>query len=125
MISVDYRDSRPIYEQVCDAYRRQILAGILEPDSEMPSVRNLAVQLSVNPNTIQRAYRELETQGFIYSVKGKGSFVSNSSETTRIHKEELLASFDEIAKELLDLGEASESLIDRINEIHNNGGGKK
>ena len=71
MINIDYRDSRHIYEQVKDAYRQQILTGILEAGAEMPSVRSLASSLAVNPNTIQRAYRELEAEGFICSVKGK------------------------------------------------------
>ena len=115
MISVDYRDSRPIYEQVRDAYQRQILAGVIEPGSEMPSVRNLAAQLSVNPNTIQRAYRELEASGYIFSVKGKGSFVSDCREASRLREKELLASFDQAVQELLALGIEPQSLIERIN----------
>ncbi|MBQ2882640.1 MAG: GntR family transcriptional regulator [Alphaproteobacteria bacterium] len=78
MILIDYKDRRPIYEQVIEKFQQMILCGALEPDSPMPSVRSLAMELSLNPNTIQRAYQELERQGYIYTMKGKGSFVSNS-----------------------------------------------
>ncbi len=76
MISLDYRDSRPLYQQVKDNLRRMMLTGLLPPDEKLPSVRSLATQLAINPNTIQRAYRELETEGYIYSVPGKGSFAA-------------------------------------------------
>lgn len=120
MIAVDYRDQRPLYEQVRDAYRRQILAGLLEPGTEMPSVRSLAAQLSVNPNTIQRAYHALEADGYICSVKGKSSFVSHNPEASQARKNELLAAFDETVQELLLIGVDPKSLIERIN-----GGGNR
>lgn len=72
MIILDYRDTRPLYEQIVDKFQMLILSGALEPNSRMPSVRSLAVELSINPNTIQRAYSELERTGFLYTVKGKG-----------------------------------------------------
>ena len=75
MIIIDYNDKRPIYEQVADKMQTLIVNGVLEPDSKLPSVRSLAVELSINPNTIQRAYSEMERSGFIYSVKGRGNFV--------------------------------------------------
>ena len=75
MIHLDYRDSRPIYSQIADNFRRQIKNGILQHGDKLPSVRELASQLAINPNTIQRAYRELELEGWIASVTGKGSFV--------------------------------------------------
>lgn len=78
MILIDYKDRRPIYEQVIEKLQQMILCGALEPHSPMPSVRSLAMELSLNPNTIQRAYQELERQGYIYIRKGKGSFVSDS-----------------------------------------------
>ena len=113
MIAVDYRDQRPLYEQVRDAYRRQILAGLLEPGTEMPSVRSLAAQLSVNPNTIQRAYHALEADGCI-------CFVSHNPEASQARKNELLAAFDETVQELLLIGVDPKSLIERIN-----GGGNR
>ena len=73
MIILDYRDRRPIYEQVISRFQELMLTGALEKDSQLPSVRSLAMELSINPNTIQRAYAELERQGDIYSIKGKGS----------------------------------------------------
>ena len=79
MIHLDYKDSRPIYEQVADRLKELMILGVLEEDVQMPSVRSLATELSINPNTIQRAYAELERNGFIYSVKGRGSFVEASA----------------------------------------------
>ena len=73
---IDYQDPRPIYEQITEKYKLLILKGVLSPDEQMPSVRKLAMELSANPNTVQRAYAELERQGVIYTVKGRGSFVS-------------------------------------------------
>ena len=75
MIHLDHRDSRPIYFQIADAFRRQIEAGVLSPGDKLPSVRELSANLTINPNTIQRAYRELENDGWIESAPGKGSFV--------------------------------------------------
>lgn len=79
MIHLDYKDSRPIYEQVADRLKELMILGVLEEDGQMPSVRSLATELSINPNTIQRAYAELERNGFIYSVNGRGSFVGSIS----------------------------------------------
>ena len=76
MIVIDYHDKRPIYEQIIERFRMLILNGALEPDTQIPSVRALAVELSINANTIQRAYSELERMGLIYSIKGRGNFVS-------------------------------------------------
>ena len=76
MLTLNYRDSRPIYGQIKDGLRRLIVTGALEPDEKLPSVRSMAMDLAINPNTIQRAYAELEAEGFIYSVPGKGSFAA-------------------------------------------------
>ncbi len=78
MINIDYQDRRPIYEQIVDGFELLIIRGILEPDAQMPSVRQLALELSINPNTIQKAYAILEQRGFIYPVKGRGNFVRSS-----------------------------------------------
>ena len=80
MILIDYKDRRPIYEQIVEKIETLILKGVFEPDSMLPSVRSLAMELSINPNTIQRAYAELERKGITYTVKGKGSFVSSRNE---------------------------------------------
>lgn len=75
MFTLDYRDARPIYTQICDGMREKILTGILQTGDRLPSVRELAAQLTINPNTIQRSYHQLEIEGWIASVPGKGSFV--------------------------------------------------
>ena len=80
MISINYRDSKPIYLQIKDNLRRLILTGTLPPGSKLPSVRNLAGTLAINPNTIQRAYRELEAEGYILSIAGKGSFAADTAQ---------------------------------------------
>ena len=81
MLTLNYRDSRPIYEQIKDGLRKLIVTGAIAPDEKLPSVRSLAMELAINPNTIQRAYAELETEGFIYSVPGKGSFAQLQAES--------------------------------------------
>ena len=73
MLFLDYQDRRPIYEQIVEKFRMLILSGAVEPSSKMPSVRQLAVELSINPNTIQRAYMELEQQADL-SGEGKRQF---------------------------------------------------
>lgn len=99
MILIDYKDRRPIYEQIVDKVEELIIKGVLKPDSQMPSVRALSVELSINPNTIQKAYAELERRGFLYSVKGKGSFVSFQEsileEKSRKIKEEITKNIEE------------------------------
>lgn len=79
MIVLDYRDRRPLYEQVAERFQELMFREILPQNAKLPSVRSLATDLSINPNTIQRAYQELERQGYIYSIKGKGSFVADNS----------------------------------------------
>ena len=114
MISIDSRDPRPLYEQVVDGFRRLIVSGALRPDDRLPSVRSLATQLAINPNTIQRAYRELEQEGCISSVRGKGSFVADVSGAAEARRRELLEQFDQLVQELGSLGVTSEELGRRV-----------
>ena len=114
MVHLDYRDARPIYTQITDGVRDQIIAGILTPGDKMPSVRDLATQLTINPNTIQRAYRELESQGWIVSVPGKGSFVQGIPQIDPVQTQALLSEFDKLAATLLAMGLSKEELIHRI-----------
>lgn len=116
MISIDSRDPRPLYEQVVDGFRNLIVAGALRPDDKLPSVRSLASQLAINPNTIQRAYRELETMGYVYSSAGRGSFVAASGETSELHRRELLERFDAVVAELEASGFSRGQLVDRLEE---------
>ncbi|MBE6007164.1 MAG: GntR family transcriptional regulator [Sarcina sp.] len=101
---INYQDSRPIYEQITERYKLLILKGVLAPDEQMPSVRKLAMELSTNPNTVQRAYMELEKQGFLYSVRGKGSFVRGGSDIHLRKRAELAERLGSILKEAEDLG---------------------
>ncbi|CAH1218877.1 MULTISPECIES: GntR family transcriptional regulator [Paenibacillus] len=80
MFELDVRSRKAIYEQLVDKFKEMIVYGVLKPDEQLPSVRSLSTELTVNPNTVQKAYRELEREGFIYSLQGKGSFVSSSVE---------------------------------------------
>ena len=104
MISLNYRDARPIYEQVHDGLRKLIVTGALLPDEKLPSVRALATQLAINPNTIQRAYAELECEGYTYSIPGKGSFVSGDRRAEAARRAELEHQLRQVAAELRELG---------------------
>ena len=110
MISLNYRDSRPIYEQIRDGLRKLIVTGALATDEKLPSVRALAAQLAINPNTIQRAYTELEQEGYIYSVPGKGSFAAGNAGAGAQRKKELEAQLRETVRELRYLGVGREEL---------------
>ena len=110
MIQINYGHSKPIYEQVKDSLRQLMLAGLLKENEKLPSVRELAVQLAINPNTIQRAYRELESEGYIVSIPGKGSFVAGGGSTHDAHRAELKAAFLAAARELYAIGVTEEEL---------------
>ena len=89
MILLDYKDRRPIYEQVVSKFEELMLLGAMKENEPLPSVRSLAMELSINPNTIQRAYAELERQGYIYSVKGRGSFVADNRQIRERKRQEI------------------------------------
>jgi GntR family transcriptional regulator len=110
MVLLDYRDARPIYTQIIDGFREQIVTGILQSGEKLPSVRELAQQITINPNTIQRAYRELEAGGWIVTVPGKGCFVNDRAPTTD-QRQQLLAEFDRITAALIASGVSREDLV--------------
>ena len=116
MVHLDYRDVRPIYTQIVDGFREQIISGILQEGDRLPSVRELASQLTINPNTIQRAYRELEMQGWIATVPGKGCFVCGVPQLTPREQQDALAAFDKAAAALLVLGFTPEQLAERLTQ---------
>ena len=118
MIHLDYRDSRPIYEQVKDSLRRLMVTGVLAPGDKLPSVRSMASQLSINPNTIQRAYNELEQEGYIYSVAGKGSFVSGTADADAARRENLKEDLRKLLGELRYLGMTHEDAVKLIKEVY-------
>jgi len=119
MLHLNYRDGRPIYEQVRDGLRQLLVAGAIAPGDKLPSVRQLASQLAINPNTIQRAYEALEQDGYVYSVPGKGSFAARREEIDDTRREELLARLDEVAGELMQLGMTPEEIAVRCSERRN------
>ena len=120
MVNLDYRDARPIYAQIIDTYRSQIAAGILQNGDKLPSVRDLASQLAINPNTIQRAYRELEMAGWIATVPGKGCFVCGIPGESVQAQQDLLQHFDKITAALLASDATTQSLIERLQQGGNN-----
>jgi GntR family transcriptional regulator len=116
MIVLDYQDRRPIYEQIVEKFRLLILKNALPPGSRMPSVRQLAMDLSINPNTIQRAYMELEQEGLIYPVKGKGNYVAD---TETIRQKSLEGYFDELdalVQKGANLGVTKDQMLAHIQE---------
>ena len=121
MIHLNSRDPRPIYEQIMDNLRRLIISGGVAPGERLPSVRELAAQLAINPNTIQRAYRELENEGFIYSMTGKGSFVASLGEVDSGRRSAKKAEFCAAAQELMQLGTTKQELIALLEELEQEG----
>ena len=116
MVMLDYRDARPIYTQIYDGLREQILTGILQPGDKLPSVRELAGTLAINPNTIQRSYNLLESDGWITSVAGKGSFVSGIPSTLAEEQHQLWEELDKLTAHLAHLGIPQEQIIRHIRE---------
>lgn len=114
MIQLDYRDGRPLYEQVVDKMERLIVIGGLAPDDKLPSVRNLAMELSINPNTVQRAYTELESRGFLYSVQGRGHFVAYREDLLDMKKKEYADRIENILKEAEEVGISREELLKEL-----------
>ena len=114
MIQLNYRDARPIYEQVKDGLRHLVVTGALQAGDKLPSVRALASSLAINPNTIQRAYESLEREGYLYTVAGKGSFAAPQADVNADRRARLLEQFDASAAELLFLGLTAGELAARV-----------
>ena len=116
MFSINYRDPRPVYEQIMDEMRKLIISGVFAPDEKLPSVRELASKLAINPNTIQRAYRELEQSGYIYSVAGRGNFAGARHEVDAGRRAALLRTLRDTARELRFLGLSEEELLEALRD---------
>jgi GntR family transcriptional regulator len=116
MLHLDYRDARPIYSQIVFGITEQIRTGILRPGDKLQSVRELAAELTINPNTIQRAYRELEMSGLIASVAGKGSFVCGPMTSARAEQQPAWDALDRAAAELMALGVSKEELLQHLRQ---------
>jgi GntR family transcriptional regulator len=127
MFELDMRSRKPIYEQLVEKLKELIINEVLKDDEQLPSVRTLATQLTINPNTIQKAYRELEMQGFIYSVKGKGSFVNPNNQKKDLEKiAGVKKQLEKLILEALYLGVTAEELVQLIRELDaSKGGGSK
>ena len=116
LIHINFRDARPIYQQVKEGFCQLILSGALPPGYKLPSVRELATSLTINPNTIQRAYRELEQEDYIVSVPGKGSFVCDGDQAAKARRQELMERFRQMVREMEQLGVSRSQLIQILME---------
>ncbi len=114
MIHLNSRDPRPIYEQIMEDLRHMIISGGLAPGEKLPSVREQAARLAINPNTIQRAYRELENQGYLVTLAGKGTFVVETPGLEDRRLEGLWQQLEAIARELRYAGVTQEQLLERL-----------
>jgi len=121
MITIDLGDRTPIYEQIVKKIKEMILVGVFQPDEQLPSVRSLAMDLQINPNTIQRAYAELERQGVIFCVTGKGNFVSGSNDLVNREKEEICATIEKDAVKAKKLGVKKDEVINLVNSVYEGG----
>jgi len=121
VIQLNYRDAKPIYEQVKTGIRKLVYSNVLSPDEKLPSVRELASKLAINPNTISRAYKELEQEGFLYTQTGIGTFVNKDYLKENSKTEELLEQFDEVTKELFYFSVTAEQLSDRVHTLAKGG----
>ena len=117
MLNLDYRDARPIYEQVRDGLRRLMVSGIIQEGEQLPTVRAMATSLAINPNTIQRAYELLEAEGYVSSVPGKGSFAAPHHQVDGARRDGLLRVFDDTATELMFLGLSADALSQRLTNL--------
>lgn len=121
MVVLDYQDRRPIYEQVVEKFRHLILSSALPPGGRMPSVRQLAMELSINPNTIQRAYTQLEQEGLIYPVKGKGNFITDSENIREISRKSYMEEMSALVRKGKEMGIEEEELVYIIRDCYKEG----
>lgn len=119
MIQIDNNNSKALYEQIYEEITRLILAKVFKPDDKLPSVRELAAMVKINPNTIQKAYKNLEEDNYIYTVKGKGNFVKNSEELRSIHIKSMEDKLSETIKSLKDLGLKDDYIIQLVQKVLN------
>ena len=121
MIVIDYQNRKPIYEQIVERFQMLIVKGIMEADTKMPSVRSLATELSINPNTIQKAYTILEQQGYIYPVKGKGNFVSGNQALKEEQKTVFFEKLKKLIREGRELEIPKELCLEKAAELYEEG----
>ena len=115
-MQLNYRDSKPIYEQIKEGIRRMIVMNVIKQDEKLPSVRVLACKYAINPNTIARAYRELEEEGYLYTQSGKGTFVADAKTARQSRAKNLKLLFDQVVTELFVLETPVEELMTRMDD---------
>lgn len=118
MIKLDYKADKPLHEQISAGIKELIISGALRTDEQLPSVRELSVSLTVNPNTVQRAYRNLESEGIIYSIRGRGNFVAKVEKVNSAQLDSLYASLEATVKELCYLGEDAKNIFNVVKNIY-------
>ena len=121
MIGIDLQNRKPIYEQIVERFQTLIVNGILEPDSQMPSVRSLAMELSINPNTIQKAYSMLEQEGYIYPVKGRGNFVSGNAGLKSKKQESVFLALKSLVEQGKELDISCEMFLEKAKQYYEEG----
>lgn len=124
MISIDYQSKLPLYEQIAGRFQALILKGALPPGSQMPSVRSLAMELSINPNTIQKAFSLLESQGYVYPVKGRGNYVADTAVLAEKEKQFLLEETEELIRRGMELGITRSEYNAVLDRLYREGEGK-
>ena len=121
MFQLDFGDHRPIYEQIKDRFKNLIISGALSEHEKLPSVRELAGTLAINPNTIQKAYRDLESEGYIYSLRARGSFVAPQSSIARQEQTgRMLSELEELLQKMKFCGVEKRMALDAVEQIYQN-----
>lgn len=117
MIQLNYKEARPLYEQIKESIRKMVISNAFLADEKLPSVREMASQLAVNPNAIERAYQELEQDGYVYRRKDEGPFVAKENRVNEMRRRELMQKFDLVVRELSELSVSSNELAERVEVI--------
>lgn len=117
MIQLNYKEARPLYEQIKESVRKMVISNAFLADEKLPSVREMASQLAVNPNAIERAYQELEQDGYVYRRKDEGTFVVKENRVNEMRRRELMQKFDLVVRELSELSVSSNELAERVEVI--------
>lgn len=119
MLQLNPKDHAPLYEQIKEQMKELIMTGVLKADEQIPSVRELAQMLTINPNTIQKAYKELEQEGFVYSIRGKGNFVTPQNKTLKnLRHDDLMNSLEKTVRELMYIQVPCEQVVSFIKQIY-------
>ena len=122
MLKIDWQSGVPAYDQIVQGFIKLIVIGAMSAGDKMPSVRAMAAKLGVNPNTVQKAYLLLEEKGIIYSVAGRGSFISEGEEAKNLVISSVKNEFKKAAAEVLRYGIGKDEIIDIVNDLYKEGG---